>query len=72
MDPRIFEHALRKAGHTDKNSVLMVGDSLTSDIRGGNNFGIDTCWFNPGNVINTGEITPTYQIGTLSELAELV
>lgn len=70
-DPRIFEHALRKAGHDDKKSVLMVGDSLTSDIRGGNNFGIDTCWFNPGNVINTGDIVPTHQIGALSELVEL-
>lgn len=71
-DPRIFEYALRKAGHTDKKSVLMVGDSLTSDIRGGNTFGIDTCWFNPGNTINTGDIAPTYQIGALSELVELV
>ncbi|APQ96417.1 hypothetical protein CF064_02130 [Clostridium botulinum] len=30
----------------------MVGDSLTSDIQGGINFGIDTCWYNPNKIIN--------------------
>ena len=43
----IFAYALEKLQISDPSRVLMIGDSLTSDIQGGNNFGIDTCWFNP-------------------------
>lgn len=67
-DPRIFEHALNNIKHTDKNKVLMVGDSLTSDIQGGINFGIDTCWYNPNKIENKTGIRPTYEISNLMEL----
>ena len=36
----------------DKSQALMVGDSLTADIAGGNNAGIDTAWYNPKRVTN--------------------
>lgn len=42
-----FEHVAARIPDFDKKSTLIVGDSLTSDIRGGINFGIDTCWYNP-------------------------
>ena len=42
----------------EKDQVLIVGDSLTSDIRGGNNAGIPTCWYNPHG-LSAG---PEYQI----------
>ncbi|NMB07842.1 MAG: noncanonical pyrimidine nucleotidase, YjjG family, partial [Tissierellia bacterium] len=42
-NPEIFEYALRRFNGIDKNKFLMIGDSLTSDIKGGINFGIDTC-----------------------------
>lgn len=45
--PRIFEVAFEHMGHPSKDAVLMVGDSLTADIQGGSDYGIDTCWFNP-------------------------
>lgn len=67
-DPKIFEHALNNINHTDKSKVLIVGDSLTSDIQGGINSGIDTCWFNSNNVINKTAIKPTYEISNLMEL----
>ncbi len=67
-NPEIFEYTLKKLGQEDKNSVLMVGDSLTSDIRGGILFGIDTCWYNPNKEVNSFEFTPTYEILQLSEL----
>ena len=44
-----FEHVERTLPNFDKSSALMIGDSLTADIRGGINFGIDTCWYNPKN-----------------------
>ncbi|MDU5082156.1 noncanonical pyrimidine nucleotidase, YjjG family [Tissierella sp. P1] len=71
-DSRIFEHALNNIKYTDKSKVLMVGDSLTSDIQGGINFGIDTCWFNPNKIVNETEIKPTYEISNLMELKDIL
>ncbi|QUH19245.1 YjjG family noncanonical pyrimidine nucleotidase [Alkaliphilus sp. B6464] len=71
-DPKIFEHALNNIKHTDKSKVLMVGDSLTSDIQGGINFGIDTCWFNPNKIVNKTGIKPTYEISNLMELKNIL
>ena len=42
-----FERVAADLPDFDKASTLIVGDSLTSDIRGGINYGIDTCWYNP-------------------------
>ncbi|HGG0418092.1 TPA: YjjG family noncanonical pyrimidine nucleotidase [Clostridium sporogenes] len=71
-NPKIFEHALNNMKHTDKSNVLMVGDSLTSDIQGGINFGIDTCWFNPNKIMNETGIKPTYEIFNLMELKNIL
>jgi YjjG family noncanonical pyrimidine nucleotidase len=68
----IFAHCFRAAGHTDKATALVIGDSLTSDIQGGVNFGIDTCWFNPSGKPAGPEIIPTYEIRRLSELPALL
>lgn len=68
----IFEYAFSKLGISNKDKVLMVGDSLTSDIQGGINVGIDTCWFNPNQKKNTNGIKPTYEIRDLLELLEIV
>ncbi|MEH7462680.1 HAD-IA family hydrolase [Bacillus thuringiensis] len=71
-DAKIFEHALNNLKHTDKGKVLMVGDSLTSDIQGGINFGSGTCWFNPNKIVNTLEFKPTYEISNLLELKNIL
>jgi 2-haloacid dehalogenase len=71
-DPKIFEHALNNIKHTDKSKVIIVGDSLTSDIQGGINFGIDTCWYNPNKIINKTTIKPTYEISNLIELKDIL
>ena len=42
-----FDAVFARIGPADPDAVLIVGDSLTSDIRGGNNAGIRTCWYNP-------------------------
>lgn len=56
----------------DPAKAIMVGDSLTSDIQGGINAGIRTCWFNPAGKANTTNIQPDYEIGALSELEALL
>jgi 2-haloacid dehalogenase len=57
---------------SNKREVLMVGDNLNSDIRGGNGFGIDTCWFNPERLSRENGILPTYEIRALRELGALL
>lgn len=71
-DPKIFEHTLKHMNFSDKSKVLMVGDSLTSDIQGGINFGVDTCWYNPNKVKNETSIKPTYEISSFDELKALL
>jgi putative hydrolase of the HAD superfamily len=71
-NPKIFEHALENIHHTNKNTVLMVGDSLTSDIQGGINFGIDTCWYNPNKLENNSNITPKHEISNFEALNHLL
>lgn len=70
--PDIFEYALKCAGETDPSKVLMIGDSLTSDIAGGNRAGIDTCWYNPLYKANHTQIRPVYTIHTLKQLRKSI
>ena len=69
---KIFDAALRALGVENREHVLMVGDSLSSDIQGGVNAGLDTCWYNPGHAENPGKVCPTYEIASLEELYPLV
>ena len=69
---KIFDTALRSLGVENRERVLMVGDSLTSDIQGGINAGLDTCWYNPNHAENPGKVIPTYEIASLEELYPLV
>lgn len=71
-NPEIFKYALKKFDCYDKSSVLMIGDSLTSDILGGINSGIDTCWLNFNNSINNTNYSPTYEISSLIELKKII
>ncbi len=42
-----FDYAFRICNHTDKGSAIILGDSLRADIKGGADYGIATCWYNP-------------------------
>lgn len=52
--------------------TVIIGDSLTSDIKGGMNAGITTVWFNPHGLSNSGDIKPDYEIAALCEIPELI
>lgn len=71
-NPKIFEIGLDTINYHDKTKVLMVGDNLTSDILGGINFGIDTCWYNPHNLPNNTSIKPTYEIDQLQAIDKIL
>ncbi len=63
-----FERVFSRIGNPDPDRVIIIGDSLTSDILGGVNSGIDTCWFNPERKKNPMDFSPTYEIDDLKKL----
>ena len=70
--PAYFEAAFSQIPGFDKSKCLMVGDSLTSDIRGGINAGIHTCWVNPSHTPGREDIKPDYEIEYLHQLEALL
>lgn len=64
----IFNHALSRMDNPSRERVLMVGDTFESDIKGGIDSGLHTCWFNAHNKPLTADTHPTYQVTSLSEL----
>jgi len=67
-----FNIALSISGCIDKNQVLIVGDSLSSDILGAKNIGIDSCWYNPMGQQKKEGLYAKYSITDLLELREIV
>ena len=67
-----FDYCFAHIDNFDKRKTLIIGDSLTSDIQGGVNAGIDTCWFNPTHVENNSQLRPTYEIDDLRQLFDIV
>ena len=65
-----FQRCFAQIPDFDPEKAMMVGDSLTSDIQGGINAGIKTCWVNPDH--KTGHIRPDYEIESLAQLYDLL
>ena len=67
-----FEVAFSRIPGFRKEACIMVGDSLTSDIRGGINAGLATCWFNPAHLPEKNGIHADYQVDRLSDIPALL
>ncbi|STO42704.1 Pyrimidine 5'-nucleotidase YjjG [Grimontia hollisae] len=67
-DVAIFEHAFQLMEYPDKARILMVGDNADSDIRGGINAGIDTCWLNVDGKPLPEDIEPTFVATSWAEI----
>ncbi len=69
-----FEHVAERIPDFCKETTLIVGDSLTSDMLGGVRFGIDTCWYNPKELSPTEELAGkiTYTVSTHKEIERIV
>ncbi|MGX7420013.1 YjjG family noncanonical pyrimidine nucleotidase [Carnobacterium gallinarum] len=63
-----FDYVFERIPNFNLEKTLIIGDTLGSDILGGANVGMDTCWFNPSLKENTTDITPTYELKTLDGL----
>ncbi len=67
-----FDYVFESLNIKDKSEVIIIGDSLTGDIKGGYMAGIDTCWYNPDHKPNTLDIPITYEIDNIGKLADIV
>ena len=67
-----FNRSFAQIPNLKKSSTLIIGDSLTSDVQGGINAGIDTCWYNPNGAKNNTQLVPSYEIADLRQLLEIV
>ena len=66
-----FDYIMNDLKDIKKEEILMIGDSLSSDIMGGINYGIDTCYFNYRNH-DKGNINPTMEIKSLKDLLTIL
>ncbi|MDE5984592.1 MAG: YjjG family noncanonical pyrimidine nucleotidase [Eubacterium sp.] len=69
---KFFEYCFDRIDNFDIDETVIIGDSLSSDIKGGINAGIKTVWFNPNNEVNTTQIVPTYEINKLSDIIKYI
>lgn len=67
-----FDSCFMQIPGFDREKALIVGDRLSSDISGGINCGVKTCWFNPRHEAKDPDIPADYEISRLAELPELL
>lgn len=68
--PAFYKYVFNRVPESKLSNILIIGDAQTSDILGGINAGIDTCWYNPKG--RKGRYRPTYQIKTYEELEKIL
>ena len=68
---RIFDLAFAALDWPEKETSLMIGDSLSSDIAGGAGYGIATCWYNPQGRAAPLDATVDHEIRSLDQLPQL-
>lgn len=67
-----FDCVFEKSPEIVKEETIIVGDSLTADIQGGLNTGIQTCWYNPEKQTNTTSVSPDFEINHLKQLKKII
>lgn len=67
-----FDKVFEQIGHFDGNEVMIVGDSLTSDIKGGNNAGIICCWYDRGIDSPKDDLVIHHRIGNLQQVLDII
>ncbi len=67
-----FNAVQTEIGEFKSDEVMIIGDSLTSDIKGGNNAGILCCWYNPKSDKNKYNLKVDYEIKDIAEILDIV
>lgn len=65
-----FEYVMASSPEKDKSKIILIGDSQSSDILGGINFGIDTCWLNPKGMPQ--KYKSTYEIANIMQIKDIL
>ncbi len=65
-----FDYVMANTPEKDKSKILVIGDSMSSDILGGINFGVDTCWLNPK--CNSKQYKTTYEIANIMQICDIL
>lgn len=65
-----FDYVVSQITENDRSKMLIIGDSQSSDILGGQNAGIDTCWFNPNGL--KAKYPSKYEISALGQLKDIL
>lgn len=68
----IFEVAMKNSKENDKSKIIMVGDDLNADIKGGIIFGIDTIWTNYPKKPKNSDIVPTFEVFEIKEIYDIL
>ena len=71
-DVRYFERVFAALGDPPRREVMIVGDSLTSDMLGGANAGIITCWFNPRGKARPAGLRIDWEIRAIPEVLDIL
>ncbi len=70
--PAFFDACFAAIPGFRREDAVIVGDSLSSDIRGGVNARVRTCWFNPDGAPADGDVRADYEFRALPELPALL
>lgn len=70
-DRDFFEYVLSDINEKDREKILVVGDSLTSDMQGGRNAGLDTCLFDPEGKVSMPDKRCDYKIKKLADILKI-
>lgn len=70
--PAIFDLTFDALGRPDPAGAVMIGDNLPSDILGGADYGIATCWYNPHGRTADLDVAITHDVRTLAEIHDVV
>jgi len=71
-DPTFFDITFERIGNPDRDQVMIIGDSLTSDIMGGTLYKIKTCWYNPNGAQASEDVRIDYEISSLEKLLPIL
>lgn len=67
-----FNYCFARISEPDPARMIIIGDSLTSDIQGGKNAGMTTCWVNLGGHPRIAGIKPDYEVRRLAEIKKIL
>ena len=71
-DRRYFDAVLAGLDGVDPGEIMIVGDSLTSDMKGGDSLGLVTCWFNPRGKARPAGLRIDWEIRAIPEVLDIL